>query len=174
MVSRQHRDLTDDVQPDQPMIRDERLDRLFVEAISRQGALYIELKNRLDAERDGYVVSAMFTNPDGGALPDWMKVIRNGFISAALPSDATEIMLDLTVVLDTGKDLNKRVLIDVKSGAVIEVDGQQQAEEARKDPADAAGEASDGSADENRASRSDDAPQRPPIRGSIDGLNPQG
>ena len=48
-----------------------------------------------------------FSYPGGGALPDWMKVIRSGFISAVPPQDANEIVLDLTVVLDTGKDLLK-------------------------------------------------------------------
>ena len=116
--------LTDDGSPFDATMRDERLDRVGVEAIFRQGALYVEFKNLLDPERDGRIVSATFSYPGGGALPDWMKVIRSGFISAVPPQDANEIVLDLTVVLDTGKDLLKRVLIDVKSGAVIEIDEQ--------------------------------------------------
>ncbi|MEP4293304.1 MAG: Ig domain-containing protein, partial [Rhizobiaceae bacterium] len=119
--------LTDDIHLAGTNNADERLQRLTIEAESRQGALFIELNNQLDPERDGRVVTTTFTYEGGQQLPDWMKLVREGFISASPPEDISEFHLEVSIVLETGKDLAKQVMIDTTSGAVIEV-GEDQVE----------------------------------------------
>jgi hypothetical protein len=113
--------LTDDVHLDKGNAADPRLERFSIQAQSRQGALFIELNNQLDPERDGRVVTTSFTYDGSDELPEWMKLVRDGFISASPPEGIGEITLGVSILLETGKDLNKQVIIDVESGAVIEL-----------------------------------------------------
>ncbi|MCJ8310280.1 MAG: tandem-95 repeat protein, partial [Rhizobiaceae bacterium] len=114
--------LTDDIDDGEGNVAaDPRLERFSVQAVNRQGALFIELTNQLDPERDGRVVAKTFTFNGREELPEWMKLLREGFISATPPADIGEITLGVSLVLETGKDLSKLVVIDVQSGAVIEL-----------------------------------------------------
>ncbi len=114
--------LTDGIILEGDVHRDERLQRLTIQAENRQGALYIELDNQLDPQRDGRTVTTTFFYDGSEQLPDWMKLVREGFISATPPQDISEISLQVAIILDTGNELNKHVVIDVTSGAVIDVE----------------------------------------------------
>ncbi len=118
--------LTDDINLDGDDHRDERLERLTVQAENRQGALYIELDNQLDPQRDGRTVTTTFYYEGSEQLPEWMKLVREGFISATPPPDISEVTLQVAIVLETGKELNKQVVIDVASGAVIDVGSETE------------------------------------------------
>ena len=114
--------LTDDIDDGEGNVAaDPRLERFSVQAVNRQGALFIELTDQLDPERDGRVVARTFTFNGSEELPEWMKLLKEGFISATPPADIGEITLGVSLILETGKDLSKLVVIDVQSGAVIEL-----------------------------------------------------
>ena len=102
--------------------KDERLERISLEINSRQGVLYIEFKNELVADRDGQVVKTTLLLPDGKPLPEWMKLIREGFISAKPPVGETEIVIEMVVVLGNGHELTKTMLVDFKSGDAVAIE----------------------------------------------------
>jgi len=101
---------------------DDRLERISLEINSREGVLFIEFKNELRPEQDGKVVKTILLLPDGKPLPEWMKLIREGFISAKPPAGEKEVILELTVILGNGNELIKTMRVDLVSGEATTVD----------------------------------------------------
>ncbi|MEP1090049.1 MAG: tandem-95 repeat protein [Rhizobiaceae bacterium] len=126
--------LTDDSEYDGTPERDASLERFSIEAVSRQGVLFIELDNQLDPKRDGRVVTTSFTYEGSDELPEWMKLVREGFITATPPQDLSEVTLGVSIILESGKNLSKFVVIDVQSGAVIELTDEATALIENSDP----------------------------------------
>ncbi len=99
---------------------DERLERISLDVATRQGTLFIEFSNKLNAEFDGIVVKTMLLLPDGSPLPEWMKLVREGFVSAKPPVGEEQITIELIVTLGNGTELHKPIHIDLVGGKVIE------------------------------------------------------
>jgi hypothetical protein len=92
---------------------DPRLDKFFIEVLNRHDVAFLEFKHSLDALRDGTIVRVAITQADGGPLPEWMKLVREGFISAKLPIQDETVDLKITVMLGSGNELSKPISVEV-------------------------------------------------------------
>ena len=103
---------------------DPRLDKFFLDVLNRHDVAFFEFKHTMDPLRDGTIVRTVITLPDGSPLPEWMKLVREGFISAKLPSEDTTVELKITIMLGSGNELSKTVIVTVTNQqASVEADG---------------------------------------------------
>jgi len=95
-----------------------RFDDLFsIDAYRRQNTVFIELKPQ-PSFKNSEMPEISLTLVDGKPLPHWMRVIRQGFISASPPDDVSFIDLAARVQLEDGIDLVKAMRIDLLNGTV--------------------------------------------------------
>ncbi len=102
--------------------RDERLSKIGLASIVRGDEIYLEFKHRLDPMRDGVVVRTKVSMADGSDFPEWIKLVREGFLTLKAPGEVNELQLELSVTLGSGNELVTLIEVDVTTGnvAVIE------------------------------------------------------
>ncbi|MGI9367085.1 MAG: tandem-95 repeat protein [Rhizobiaceae bacterium] len=96
-------------------------ERISVEISNDEDSLFINIDGKFDPVIDGTVAKIVYSNGSGDALPEWMKILEDGQLSATPPEDVEEFMLEMSVVMDTGETITKRVLIDALSGSAIDL-----------------------------------------------------
>lgn len=105
-----------------------RFDDLFsIDAYRRQDSVFIELKPQAGLESK-VMPKVSIALRDGNSLPDWMRVIRQGFISATPPLDVEFVELAVLVQFEQGDDLMNTVRIDMSDGAVTLLQNSDDAE----------------------------------------------
>ncbi|MEL7274409.1 MAG: Ig-like domain-containing protein, partial [Pseudomonadota bacterium] len=92
--------------------------QLLIETYVRERILFIDVNNTFDRERDGIVVRYHVEMLDGSQVPEWLRIVRDGFIVAERPASQLDLELRISAVFADGSHVSKAVRIDGPSGEI--------------------------------------------------------
>jgi hypothetical protein len=97
---------------------DSSVGELIIETYVRQRILFIDVNNTFNPETHGTVLRYEVKMMDGSPVPDWVRIVRDGFIVAERP--ATEFALDLKIsaIMSDGEVVSRGVRIDGPTGEI--------------------------------------------------------
>ncbi|MEP1261530.1 MAG: Ig-like domain-containing protein, partial [Rhizobiaceae bacterium] len=101
--------------------------QLVIETYVRERILFIDVSNTFDPDKDGTVSGYRVEMADGSDLPDWIRVVRDGFIVAERPANLWDLDLKISAELEDGSLVTRGVLIDGPTGEIqpLDVSGQE-------------------------------------------------
>ena len=103
------------------------LGQIVIETYVRERILFIDVSNTFDPETDGTVTGYRVEMADGSELPDWIRVVRDGFIVAERPANLWDLDLKISAEMEDGSLVTRGVLIDGPTGEIqpLDIDGQE-------------------------------------------------
>ncbi len=101
--------------------------QLVVETYVRERILFIDVSNTFDPDVEGVVTGYQVEMADGSDLPDWIRIVRDGFIVAERPANLWDLNLKISAEMEDGSLVTRGVLIDGPTGEIqpLEVGGQE-------------------------------------------------
>lgn len=97
--------------------------QITIDTYLRHPQLFIDVNMSADPAEIGRVIAYRIREKDAERLPNWLRTIRNGFLSGEPPSGKEEISLDLEVILRDAAPLEFTFSVDCRTG-VLHADGQ--------------------------------------------------
>ncbi|MEM1040691.1 MAG: Ig-like domain-containing protein, partial [Pseudomonadota bacterium] len=99
------------------------LGQLIIETYVRNRILFIDVNNSFDPNVQGIVSNYSVRMADGSEVPDWVRVVRDGFIVAERPANLLDLELTITAHMQDGSEISRSVRIDGPSGEIQPLTG---------------------------------------------------
>ena len=97
---------------------DSSVGELIIETYVRQRILFIDVNNTFDPSTHGTVLRYDVTMMDGSPVPDWVRIVRDGFIVAERPVAEFALELKISAVMSDGEVVSRGVRIDGPTGEI--------------------------------------------------------
>ena len=91
---------------------------MMVETIVRKRTLFIDVRTETGSNINELVSKLEVKMADGEELPDWIKVVRDGFIVVERPVDLRTLDLALVAVMANGNEIEHMISIDAPTGEI--------------------------------------------------------
>ena len=98
--------------------QDSLIGQLIIETYVRERILFIDVNNTFDPTRDGTVVRYHVEQADGTPAPDWIRIVRDGFIVAERPVNLFDLRLKISAEMSDGTRISRSVQIDGPTGEI--------------------------------------------------------
>ena len=92
--------------------------QLIIETYVRERILFIDVNNTFDPNIHGRVVGYRVEMIDGSDVPDWLRIVRDGFFVAERPADLPDLKLKISAVMANGQEFSRGVHIDGPTGEI--------------------------------------------------------
>ncbi|MFD0916229.1 Ig-like domain-containing protein [Pseudahrensia aquimaris] len=92
--------------------------QLVIETYVRERVLFIDVNNTFDPEREGMVKRYLVEMLDGSPVPEWIRIIRDGFIVAERPANILDLELKVSAEMESGELISRAVRIHGPSGEI--------------------------------------------------------
>ncbi|MEP0940453.1 MAG: Ig-like domain-containing protein [Rhizobiaceae bacterium] len=101
--------------------------QLVIETYVRERILFIDVTNTFDPDVEGVVNSYRVEMADGSELPDWIRIVRDGFVIAERPANLWDLSLKISAEMEDGSLITRGVVIDGPTGEIqpLNLDGQE-------------------------------------------------
>ncbi|MEE9376177.1 MAG: tandem-95 repeat protein, partial [Rhizobiaceae bacterium] len=97
---------------------DEVLGQLVIETYVRERILFIDVSNTFDPQTQGIVRAYHVEMADGSAIPDWIRIVRDGFIVVERPANLWDLELRIFAEMEDGSVISRGVAIDGPTGEI--------------------------------------------------------
>ncbi|MEO1398711.1 MAG: putative Ig domain-containing protein, partial [Pseudomonadota bacterium] len=94
------------------------LGQLIIETYVRERILFIDVNNSFDPKTQGVVNSYSVRMFDGSEVPDWIRIVRDGFIVVERPANLLDLELTITAHMQDGSEISRSVQIDGPTGEI--------------------------------------------------------
>ncbi len=101
---------------------DEAIGKLIIETYVRERILFIDVSNTFDPEVQGTVERYKVEMIDGSPVPDWIRIVRDGFIVAERPANLWDLNLKISAEMSDGNVISRGVEIDGPTGEIQPVE----------------------------------------------------
>lgn len=98
------------------------LGQLIIETYVRERILFIDVNNSFDPARQGIVERYSVAMVDGSEVPDWVRIVRDGFIVAERPASLLDLELVIKAHMQDGSEISRAVRIDGPTGEIQPLD----------------------------------------------------
>ncbi len=92
--------------------------QLVIETYVRDRVLFIDVTNTFDPEIQGTVKEYRVTMANDEPLPDWIRVVRDGFVVAERPANLWDLNLKISAAMEDGSLITRGVAIDGPTGEI--------------------------------------------------------
>jgi len=92
--------------------------QLIIETYVRDRILFIDVNNTFDPNVHGRVTGYRVEMIDGSPVPEWLRVVRDGFFVAERPADLPDLKLKISAVMANGQEISRGVHIDGPTGEI--------------------------------------------------------
>nr|WHW29446.1 hypothetical protein [uncultured bacterium] len=92
--------------------------QLIIETYVRERVLFIDVNNTFDPNIHGRVAGYRVEMIDGSPVPEWLRVVRDGFFVAERPADMPDLKLKISAVMANGQEISRGVHIDGPTGEI--------------------------------------------------------
>ncbi|MCJ8308110.1 MAG: Ig-like domain-containing protein [Hyphomicrobiales bacterium] len=101
--------------------------QLVIETYVRERILFIDVTNTFDPDVEGVVKGYRVEMADDTPLPDWIRIVRDGFVIAERPANLWDLSLKISAEMEDGSLVTRGVVIDGPTGEIqpLSLDGQE-------------------------------------------------
>ena len=92
--------------------------QLVIETYVRERILFIDISNTFDPATQGTVKAYKVEMADGSAVPDWIRIVRDGFVVAERPANLWDLELRISAEMSDGSVVSRGVSIDGPTGEI--------------------------------------------------------